>query len=45
MSSVVKLIMNELFCQQSIGIIESGIGGMTSILQSINLFLYITKPP
>ena len=37
--------MNELFCQQSTGIIELGIGGMTYIFRSITLFLYITKPP
>ena len=44
MSSVVKLMMDELFLQQPTGIIESVIGGMTYILKSITLFLYITKP-
>ena len=38
-----KLFMDELFWQQSPGIIESGIGLMACLLWSITLLLYITK--
>ena len=44
MSSVVKLMIDLMFLQQSTGIIESVIGGMTYPLLGINLSLYITKP-
>ena len=33
-----------IFLQQSIGIIKSGIGGITYLLKITHLFLYITKP-
>ena len=42
MSSVVKLMI--FFQQQSMGIIKSGIGGMTSILRMSTLSFYTTKP-
>ena len=38
MSSIVKLMF---FLQKSMGIIESGMGGMTSLLQIITLLFYI----
>ena len=41
MSSVVKLML--FFLHKSMGIIESGMGGMTSLLKIITLLFYITK--
>ena len=41
MSSVVKLVL--FFLHKSMGILESGMGGITSLLQIITLLFYIKK--